>query len=70
MANRAWEIGVNPENGPKKLQAWLKSKSVDYVGIRGYRIYGGVLYIFSWFTLITVYQVPNDIEKIVEDMQG
>lgn len=61
MAPLIWETGVNPETGPAKVQKWIENKSSGYCGIRGYRIHGEYLFIYSWFTLITMFPVPKEI---------
>lgn len=66
MAVKAYKDGIKHSDTTGRLNKyvtnlWSKSKTANNV-----RIYGEVIFLFAKNRLITVYQIPNELKKILK----
>lgn len=68
MAQKAFDKGIRHEQTKGNLNKWLTSKYFVNKQANNLRIYGDYLYVFDGNTLVTVFRVPNNLLKNIDDM--
>lgn len=63
ISAKALEFGVKQSDSAGNLKRYIDSKYFAQKSANNIRIYGENLFIFSKQTLITVYQIPNNLRK-------
>lgn len=68
MAQKAFDKGIRHEQTKGNLNKWLTSKYFVNQQANNLRIYGDYLYVFDGNILVTVFRVPNNLLKNIDDM--
>lgn len=68
MAQKAFDRGIMHSQTRGKLYNWVTSKYFVNQKANNLRIYGDYLYIFDENVLVTVFRVPNNLLKNIENM--
>ena len=63
LAGKAFLLGVKQADSAGNLKKYIDSKYFVAKSANNIRIYGENLFVFSKNTLITVYQIPNNLRK-------
>ena len=66
LSEKAFFEGIKHGDTKGKLNRFISRKYFNNPAATNIRIYGEVIYFFSSdFTLMTLYQIPNEIKKVV-----
>lgn len=64
MASKAFYDGVVHKQAKGRLKKYFDRLYFEYRTANNIRVYGENVFLFSGQTLITVYQLPNDLKKL------
>lgn len=67
IAEKAYRNGLHHKDTTGRLNRWISKLYFTNKRANSIRIYGDKAYIFADDVLITVFQVPKELIKIVED---
>lgn len=67
MANKAYIYGKEHRQTKGKLNKWITSVYFNSTTGSEFRIYGDFLYIFNNDILVTVFRVPNNLLKNMDN---
>jgi hypothetical protein len=70
MAQKAFSIGISHKDTKGGLNKYITKIWFDYKTANNVKIHGEVIYLFNKNTLITVYQLPNDLRKKAKNVKG
>lgn len=66
LALKAYEVGINHADAKGRLRKYMDSLWFKYKKANNIKIYGENIFFFKDNVLITVYQVPSDLKKLVK----
>ena len=66
LAERAYNEGLKHSDTRSRLNRWMDGLYLEHRSADNIRLYGENAFIFSKETLITVFQVPNDLRKFLK----
>lgn len=68
IAKKAFEEGVRHGETTGRLNKWISSLYMKNKSANNIRIYGDKAYIFCGDVLVTVIQIPSDLQKNMKSM--
>ena len=66
IVTRAYLQGIRHRDTKGTLNDYITKLYMQYKNANNIRIYGEVVYLFNNHTLITLYQIPNDLKKYLK----
>lgn len=68
IAQRAFDEGIRHSETKGRLNKWITSVYFKNESANNIRLYGNTLFIFDGNKLVTVYYIPRNLSKNLEDM--
>lgn len=70
MTKKILEIGLNHSECTGQTKRWVDKLYLSYKKADNIRLYGDKAYLFAGKTLITIFQIPNNLLKKVRALEN